>query len=97
MPEHRAQLLWARHVYFGPAVDLRVRDVVTDEDRLTVELMDGRAISVPLAWYLRLAMATPQQRSHWEVAGGDRGIHWPEIEEDSSTEGLLRGARTPGA
>ncbi len=81
----------------APATDLRVKNVRADEDRLTVELMDGRAISVPLAWYPRLADATPQQLSHWEVAGGGYGIHWPELDEDLSTEGLLRGARAPGA
>lgn len=81
----------------APATDLRVKDVLADKDRLTVELMDGRAISVPLAWYPRLAEATPQQLSRWEVAGGGYGIHWPEIDEDLSTEGLLRGARAPGA
>ena len=58
--------------------------------------MDGRNISVPLAWYPRLANATVAQRSHWEIAGAGYGIHWPEIDEDLSTEGLLRGARAPG-
>jgi hypothetical protein len=66
-----------------------------DDDRLSVELMDGRAIAVPLAWYPRLANATPAQRNHWEIAGGGYGIHWPEIDEDLSTEGLLRGAPAP--
>ena len=78
------------------ATDLRVREVFAGEDRLTVELMDGRAISVPLAWYPRLAKATAAQLSRWEVAGGGYGIHWPEIDEDLSTEGLLRGAPAPG-
>lgn len=76
----------------APAADLRVREVVLDEDRLSVELMDGRAISVPLVWYPRLANATPAQRDHWEIAGGGYGIHWPDIDEDLSTEGMLRGA-----
>jgi Protein of unknown function (DUF2442) len=58
--------------------------------------MDGRAISVPLAWYPRLAKATGAQLSRWEVAGGGYGIHWPEIDEGLSTEGLLRGARALG-
>jgi hypothetical protein len=75
--------------------DIRVRDVSVSEDELSVELMDGRRISVPLAWYPRLAGATAVQRSHWEVAGCGYGIHWPEIDEDLSTEGLLRGARAP--
>ena len=76
-------------------IDIRVRDVSVSEDELSVELMDGRRISVPLAWYPRLAGATAAQRSHWEVAGGGYGIHWPEIDEDLSTDGLLRGARAP--
>lgn len=71
--------------------DERVADVRCDADSLTVDLMDGRTISVPLAWYPRLLAATPVQRSVWEPAGGGYGIHWPEIDEDLSTEGLLRG------
>ncbi len=79
----------------APASDLRVRDVRIDDDRLTVELMDGRGIAVPLAWYPRLFEATPAQRQNWEVAGGGYGIHWPDVDEDLSTEGLLRGAPAP--
>jgi Protein of unknown function (DUF2442) len=74
------------------AADERVADVRFDDDRLIVDLMDGRTIAAPLAWYPRLAAATPEQRARWEVAGGGYGIHWPEIDEDLSTEGLLRGA-----
>jgi hypothetical protein len=72
--------------------DTRVAGVVCDADRLVVDLMDGRSIAVPLAWYPRLWNATPEQRANWEVAGGGFGIHWPELDEDLSTEGLLRGA-----
>ena len=79
----------------APAADLRVKAVFVDDDRLSVELMDGRAISVPLAWFPRLANATPAQRDRWEVAGGGFGVHWPEIDEDLSTEGMLRGAPAP--
>lgn len=75
--------------------DERVADVRCDDDSLIVDLMDGRTISVPLAWYPRLAEATTEARAHWEVAGGGYGIHWPEIDEDLSTEGLLRGAPAP--
>ena len=75
--------------------DERVTDVRCDDDSLIVDLMDGKTISVPLAWYLRLHGATAAQRSHWEIAGGGYGIHWPEIDEDLSTEGLLRGAAAP--
>ncbi len=75
--------------------DVRVMNVRVDETRLEVDLMDGRTIAVPLACYPRLANATADQRSHWELAGGGYGIHWPMIDEDLSTEGLLRGARAP--
>jgi hypothetical protein len=74
------------------AADTRVKSVSIDADRLTVELMDGRAISAPLAWYPRLSTATPQQRDHWQITGGGYGLHWPELDEDLSTDGLLRGA-----
>jgi hypothetical protein len=77
------------------APDIRVRDVHVEDDRLTVDMMDGRSISVPLAWYPRLFGATADQRLHWETASGGYGIHWPEIDEDLSTEGLLRGAPAP--
>lgn len=77
--------------------DLRVMNVNIDDDRLVVELMDGRLIGVPLAWYPRLANATPEQRNHWEVAGAGYGIHWPDIDEDLSTEGLLLGRKAPRA
>jgi Protein of unknown function (DUF2442) len=77
--------------------DERVLDVRCSEHSLIVDLMDGRTISVPLAWYPRLLNATPEQRAKWELAGAGFGIHWPEIDEDLSTEGLLRGAPAPGA
>jgi hypothetical protein len=72
--------------------DERVAGVAFDAERLIVDLMDGRTIAVPLAWYPRLLDATPEQRSDWEIAGGGYGIHWPQIDEDLSVEGLLRGA-----
>jgi hypothetical protein len=75
--------------------DERVADVRFEDDRLIVDLADGRTIAVPVAWYPRLEGATPAQRAHWEVAGAGYGIHWPEIDEDLSTEGLLRGAPAP--
>jgi hypothetical protein len=69
----------------------RVKDVHFTENSLSVDLMDGRTISVPLTWYPRLLHATAEQRSNWKIAGGGFGIHWPDIDEDLSTEGLLRG------
>jgi hypothetical protein len=68
-----------------------------DDASLIVDLMDGRTISAPLAWYPRLLRATVEQRAKWEKAGAGYGIHWPEIDEDLSTEGLLRGAPAPRA
>ena len=70
----------------------QVRDVHCTEDTLVVDLADGRTIIVPLTWYPRLLDATTHQRAHWRVSGAGYGIHWPEIDEDLSTEGLLRGA-----
>lgn len=70
----------------------RVKDVHFTEDTLAVDLMDGRTITVPLAWYPRLLRATPDQRQNWKIAGAGFGIHWPDVDEDLSTEGLLRGA-----
>jgi len=70
----------------------RVREVRFTEDTLAVDLSDGRTIIVPLTWFPRLLDATPEQRAQWKISGAGYGIHWPEIDEDLSTEGLLRGA-----
>jgi hypothetical protein len=72
--------------------DERVLDVRFDDHSLIVDLMDGRTISAPLAWYPRLLAATEEQRDHWERSSGGYGIHWSDVDEDLSTEGLLRGA-----
>ncbi len=77
------------------APDERVKDVEITEDALTVALMDGRMISVPLAWYPRLLEASAAQRGNWRIGGGGYSIHWPDVDEDLSTEGLLRGAPAP--
>ncbi len=77
------------------AADERVAGVAVTQDTLTVDLMDGRSISVPLAWYPRLFNATDPERQNWQLAGGGYGIHWPDVDEDLSTEGLLRGAPAP--
>ncbi len=79
------------------SADERVKDVSFSGDAMRVDLMDGRTITVPLAWYPRLADASPEQLARWEVAGAGYGIHWPDLDEDLSTEGLLRGAPTPPA
>jgi len=78
-------------------VDERVSNVHFTEETISVDLMDGRAIKVPLVWYPRLFNATTEQRSQWEVCGGSFGIHWEENDEDLSTEGLLRGIPAPSS
>jgi hypothetical protein len=75
--------------------DERVADVHFTKDAMSVDLRDGRTITVPLAWYPRLLGASVKQRKNWQIAGGGYGIHWPDIDEDLSTEGLLRGAPAP--
>ena len=72
--------------------DERVADVTFSADSLSVALKDGRTISVPLAWYPKLLHATEEQRKKWTISGAGYGIHWPDLDEDLSTEGLLRGA-----
>ena len=75
--------------------DERVADVKFSEDEIRVTLMDGRTISAPLVWYPRLLNATRKQRAKWQTCAAGYGIHWPDIDEDLSTEGLLRGAPAP--
>ncbi len=75
--------------------DQRISDVTITDDTLTVDLMDGRTISVPLVWYPRLLDATPEQRQNWQLPGAGYGIHWPDVDEDLSAAGLLRVAPAP--
>jgi hypothetical protein len=70
----------------------RVKDVHFTEDTMSVDLLDGRTIVVPLAWYPKLLDASSEDRQNWKLSGAGFGIHWPDIDEDLSTEGLLRGA-----
>ena len=81
----------------GPIAGDRVRDIRVCDDTLTVELSDGRTISAPLTWIPRLRDATPDQRGQWRISVAGAGIHWPDIDEDISVEGLLRRAKAPGA
>jgi len=76
------------------AVEIDVPDarhVAVTDDTLTVELSDGRTISVPLAWYPRLAHADETERNNWRLIGRGQGIHWNDLDEDISVEGLLAG------
>lgn len=75
-------------------VEVRVRDassVAITDDTLTADLSDGRTISVPLTWYPRLVHATVEERCNWRLVGRGLGIHWPDLDEDLSVEGLLAG------
>jgi hypothetical protein len=71
--------------------DERVTGVRFEGDRLSVDLADGRTITAPLTWFPRLSSATPEQRAHWTLSAGGHGIHWPDVDEDLSTAGLLHG------
>lgn len=66
-------------------------EVKVTDDAVMVELSDGRTVSAPLAWYPRLLHGTPAQRGCWRLIGGGEGIHWPDLDEDLSVEGLLAG------
>ncbi len=81
------------------AVEPRLIDVRVTDDEVVAHLVDGRTISVPLAWSWRLSGATPEQRSNFLIIGDGQGIHWPDIDEDISVEGMLHGtpARRPKA
>lgn len=76
------------------AVELEIPnavDVAVSDDTLSVELSDGRTISVPLSWYPRLTHATQEERANWRIIGRGHGIHWEDIDEDISIAGLLAG------
>ena len=70
-------------------------EVSVTQDELTVRLLDGRTVAVPLTWFPKLLHATKEQRSNFELLGEGEGIHWPDIDEDLSVDGLLRGTRAP--
>jgi hypothetical protein len=70
------------------------QNVSVTEHTLSVDLEDGRTLSAPLGWYPRLANATPEEREHWRLIGQGIGIHWDDIDEDISIEGLLLGKRS---
>ena len=70
----------------------RIKAARCTPDLLVVDLLDGRTISVPLAWFPRLLHATDEQRANCTISGGGYGLHWPDVDEDLSVDGLLRGA-----
>jgi hypothetical protein len=77
------------------AIEPRLLNVQVSEDEITAFLLDGRTISVPIAWSWRLSEATPEQRLNFEIIGDGLGIHWPDIDEDISVEGMLYGSPAP--
>lgn len=81
------------------SAEARILNASVTEDTITAELVDGRTISVPLAWSWRLSEATPEQRSKFEIIGSGTGIHWPDLDEDISVDGMLHGipARRPAS
>ncbi|MBM3777805.1 MAG: DUF2442 domain-containing protein [Acidimicrobiia bacterium] len=72
-----------------------IRSVEVTDETITAHLADGRVISVPLAWSWRLSDATPAQRANWKLIGDGYGVHWPDIDEDISAEGMLNGTPAP--
>lgn len=74
--------------------EARAVDVAFSDDAMTVGLDDGRALSVPLAWYPRLLAGTRAERERLDLIGDGEGIHWPDLDEDISVEGILAGRRS---
>lgn len=77
------------------AIEPRIADLRVTDSEITAYLVDGRNVSVPLAWSWRLSDATPAQRNHWQLIGDGIGVHWPEVDEDISIDGMLHGAPAP--
>ena len=76
-------------------VEPRIAELHVTESEITACLVDGRTVSVPLAWSWRLSEATTDQRNHWELVGDGTCVHWPEVDEDISVEGMLYGTPAP--
>ncbi len=72
----------------------RVLKVTVTDDTLSVDLEDGRSVSVPIGWYPRLAQGTESERANFEISGAGYGLHWPDLDEDIGVEGLLLGKRS---
>jgi hypothetical protein len=73
------------------SVDSRIANVEVTDETIIAHLVDGRVISVPIAWSWRLSDATPAQRANWQLIGDGHGVHWPDVDEDISAEGMLSG------
>ncbi len=75
-------------------IEIRATSVLVSDDALIVDLADGRTVSAPLAWYPRLLHGTPAERDDYQLIGDGLGIHWPQLDEDISVEGILAGRRS---
>ena len=75
--------------------EVRIKDIKVSKDTITAHLTDGRTISVPIAWSWRLAEATPEKRANYQIIADGHGVHWPDIDEDISAEGMLYGTPAP--
>ena len=71
--------------------DSRVSNIRIDAKKISVELLDGRTLIVPILWFPRLMSGTKDERNNWQIIGDGEGIHWPDLDEDISVEGLLAG------
>jgi len=77
------------------SIDPRIQELRVTKDEIIAHLADGRVISVPLAWSWRLSEATPAQRAKFRIIGNGQGVHWPDLDEDISVDGMLHGVPAP--
>jgi hypothetical protein len=82
---------WRLGMNTAASSDPRIREVRVTRDEIIAHLVDGRVISVPLAWSWRLSEATASQRQNFRLIGAGQGVHWPDVDEDLSIEGMLHG------
>ena len=86
---------WRHGMSTAVSIEPRVKSVAVTDDLITFAMVDGRLVSVPLAWSWRLSEATPAQRAHYEIIGDGQGVHWPDVDEDLSAQGMLSGVPAP--
>ena len=79
----------------NPRCEPQIRSVRVTSDELCVDLVDGRSVSVPLAWYPRLLHGSRSERANWKISAAGYGVHWPDLDEDLSIDGILQGAPAP--
>lgn len=73
------------------AADATANDVSVTREALEVDLVDGRTVTVPVAWYPRLAHGAPEERANWRLVGRGEGVHWPDLDEDIAIQDLIAG------